>query len=135
MKSRVTLKEEMNFTGELQGFNIMLDADEEFGGKNRGSRPKGLLLTALAGCTAMDVLSILRKMRAEPEEFWVEAEAESVEIDPKVFKSILVTYYIWGKEITEEKAKRAIELSLDKYCSVSAMLKPTIKIDYRLVLK
>ena len=65
MNSKVVLKDGMHFIGSLDGFDINLDADEQFGGKNKGSKPKGLVLTALAGCTAMDVISILHKMKVQ----------------------------------------------------------------------
>ena len=74
MKSKVVLKNGMHFVGELDGFEIPIDADEQFGGRNLGPKPKGLVLTSLIGCTAMDVISILRKIKAEPDEFGVEAE-------------------------------------------------------------
>ncbi|MBN2544202.1 MAG: OsmC family protein [Spirochaetes bacterium] len=133
-KSRVTLLNDMHFEGELDGFKINLDADTEFGGKNSGPRPKGLLLTSLTGCTAMDVISILRKMRSEPEEFYVEAQAEQTETHPKIFKAITVIYYFKGGNVTEEKAKKAIDLSLENYCGVSAMLSKSTPIDYKIVI-
>lgn len=134
MKSKVVLKEEMNFIGELDGFDIPIDADEEFGGKNKGPKPKGLILTALAGCTAMDVISVLRKMRAEPDDFSVEVEAELIDAHPKTFKSFLVKYYFKGGKVTEDRAKRAVELSLDNYCGVAAMLKKVGPIDYKIFI-
>lgn len=134
-KSRVTLINEMHFKGELDGFYFDLDADVQFGGKNKGARPKGLLLTALAGCTAMDVISILRKMKSEPEVFYVETEGELTETHPKTFSSIIITYYFKGANITEEKAKKAITLSLENYCGVSAMLSKACKIDYKIIIE
>ncbi len=69
MKSKVVLKDGMHFVGELDGFELPIDAEEAFGGQNKGPKPKGLILTSLIGCTAMDVVSILRKMKAELESF------------------------------------------------------------------
>jgi putative redox protein len=86
MKSRVTLEEAMHFVGELEGFEIPVDAGAKHGGSGRGPQPKGLTLTSLAGCTAIDVISLLRKMRAEPDGFWVEADAELSDETPKVFE-------------------------------------------------
>ncbi|HOL57437.1 MAG TPA: OsmC family protein [Spirochaetota bacterium] len=135
MKSRVTLIKNMHFNGELDGHLIPIDADQSVGGENKGPRPKGLLLTALAGCTAMDVISILRKMRAEPEEFYVETEGPLTEEHPKVFKSITIRYYLKGGNVTKEKAERAIHLSLENYCGVTAMLEKACPINYELIIE
>lgn len=132
MNSKVTLKEGMHFIGSLDEFDINLDADEQFGGKKKGSKPKGLVLTALAGCTAMDVISILRKMKVEFEDFYVEVDAGLTDGHPSVFKDFLVKYYFKGKGITHENAKRAIELSLENYCGVAAMLKKVGSIKYEI---
>lgn len=132
MNSKVELKEDMHFIGTLDGFDIKLDADEQFGGKNKGSKPKGLVLTALAGCTAMDVVSILRKMKVELEKFSVEVVADLTNDHPSVFKSFLIKYYFKSKNITDENAKKSIELSLDKYCGVAAMLKKVGEIKYEM---
>lgn len=135
MKSRVDLKDNMHFMGKLDGFDIPIDADEEFGGKNKGPKPKGLVLTALAGCTAMDVISILRKMRSEPEEFSVEVDADMEENHPKVFKNILIIYYIKGGNVTQEKAEKAVQLSLENYCGVSVTLKKAVPIEHKIVIE
>ncbi len=134
MKSKVTLKEEMHFIGELDGFDIPIDADEQFGGKNKGPKPKGLVLTALAGCTAMDVISVLRKMKAEPEDFSVEVEAELTDEHPTVFKNFLIKYYFKGEKLSEEKAKRAVDLSLENYCGVAAMLRKVGPVEYQIII-
>jgi putative redox protein len=135
MKTKVVLKDKMHFMGELDGFDIPIDSDEKFGGQNKGSKPKGLTLTSLSGCTALDVISILRKMRVEPEEFSVEAEAEVAEEHPKVFKKILLTYRLKGKDIPLEKVEKAVKLSQDLYCGVSAMLKKTVPIEYEIIIE
>ncbi|MCG8569098.1 MAG: OsmC family protein [Spirochaetes bacterium] len=135
MKSRVTLKDNMHFDAELEGFHFNIDADPQFGGTNQGPKPKGLVLTALCGCTAMDVISILRKMRAEPEEFWVEAETTLTEEHPKVYQQVIITYHFKGGKVTEEKARKAIEMSQDKYCGVNAMLKKATTVDYKIIIE
>jgi len=134
MKSKVTLKDAMHFTGEAQGFEIPIDAKAEHGGTGRGPEPKVLTLTSLAGCTAMDVISLLRKMRAEPASFWVEAEAELTEEIPKVFKHITLTYKLSGGDVTQEKAEKAVALSQERYCGVSAMLRQVAPVDTRVVI-
>lgn len=135
MESEVVLKDGMHFMGSLEGFDIPLDADVKFGGKNKGPKPKGLVLTSLVGCTAMDVISILRKMRAEPEEFSVNAKAELTESHPIVFKKVLITYRFNGGQVTEEKAIKAVELSQNAYCGVSAMLKEAVPLEYQVIVE
>jgi putative redox protein len=135
MKSSVVLKDGMYFAGELEGLEVPIDADASVGGKNRGPRPKGLLLTSLAGCTAMDVISILRKMKVEPESFSVEAEADVTTEHPKVFKAIRIVYRLRGKEIARDKVEKAVELSLGRYCGVFAMLSKAAPISHEIVIE
>jgi len=134
MKSKVTLKEGMNFIGELDGFNVSIDADAAVGGQNKGPKPKGLILTSLAGCTAMDVISILRKMKVEPEAFSVETEAEVTDEHPKVFKNIKIIYRIKG-DVPREKAEKAVSLSLDRYCGVTTMLRKAAPVEFEIVIE
>jgi putative redox protein len=135
MKSKVELKKGMHFMGTLDGFEVPVDADKSVGGEGRGPKPKGLVLTALAGCTAMDVISILRKMKIEPESFSVETEADLTDDHPKVFKAIRIVYRLKGKGIEREKVKKAVELSQEKYCGVSAMLKMAAPLEYEIVIE
>jgi putative redox protein len=93
------------------------------------------MLTALAGCTAMDVISILRKMKVEPDSFSVETEADLTDDHPKIFKAIRIVYRLRGKGIDKDKVKKAVELSQEKYCGVSAMLKMVAPIDYEIVIE
>lgn len=111
------------------GHKILMDALPEVGGEDKGVRPKELLLTSLTGCTAMDVISILRKMKNEPQEFRVEANAQLTEEHPKVFSQVHVRYFVKGK-VDEEKLKRAINLSQEKYCGVSAMFRQICPLTY-----
>lgn len=134
LSSKVTLKDGMHFMGELDGFELPLDAAEQFGGQGKGPKPKGLLLTGLAGCTAMDVISILRKMRSEPTEFSVEVESELTEEHPKVFTGYTVVYHVKGEKVTAEKVKKAVELSLESYCGVSRMLRQGAPLEFKIVL-
>lgn len=134
MKSKVTLRDKMHFMGEMDGHQIPVDADQQVGGEGRGSRPKGLLLTALAGCTAMDVIAILRKMRLEPEAFSVETEGTYPDEHPKVFTHIHLTYRFKG-DLPREKVEKAVSLSQDKYCPVSAMLKQVVSMDWDIIIE
>jgi putative redox protein len=134
MKSKVTLKEGMHFVADLEGYEVSIDADAAVGGQNKGPRPKGLMLTSLAGCTAMDVISILRKMKVEPDEFSVETEAEVTDEHPKVFKSIKIIYRIKG-DVPRDKAEKAVSLSLDRYCGVTDMLRKAAPVDFEIVIE
>jgi putative redox protein len=125
----------MLFTGELNGFEIPIDADEAVGGQNKGPRPKGLMLTSLAGCTAMDVISILRKMRIEPQAFSVDVESELTDEHPKVFKKVHITYRLKGEGIDRAKVEKAVSLSQERYCGVSAMMRQAVPIEYEIIIE
>jgi putative redox protein len=119
---------EMAFEAEVNGHKIMLDADEKVGGKDRGPRPKPFMLTALAGCTAMDVISILKKMRVKPEHFDVKVSGELSEEHPKVYTSMHITYQFWGEDLPMEKLEKAVNLSQERYCGVSAIYRKVLPI-------
>lgn len=108
------------FEAEVNGHKLMLDADEKVGGTNRGSRPKPLMLVALAGCTGMDVISILKKMKVDVKKFRVWVEADQTEEHPKHYTSMKVIYEFWGKSLPLDSINKAISLSEEKYCGVSA---------------
>ncbi len=109
---------------------ITMDGPEEFGGSNAGVRPKELVLLALAGCTGSDVVSILQKKKAKLEDFEININAETREEHPQVFTKIHIEYVFYGNELKKEDLERAIELSSTKYCSVQAMLKPSVEITH-----
>jgi len=128
----VTLDEGMHFVGESNGFQMDLDADEAFGGANKGMRPMRVLLVGLAGCTAMDVISILRKKRQQVTGLRVEVYGgERPGEPPKVYKSIEVVYKVRGKDLDPKAVERAIELSETQYCPAMAMLRRTAEIKSR----
>ncbi|MCK9204622.1 MAG: OsmC family protein [Bacteroidales bacterium] len=116
------------FKAEANGFNILLDADEKAGGTNQGPRPKTLLLASLGGCTGMDVISILKKMHISPEFFNVRVEGEVTEEHPKHFTRIHLIYEFRGKDLPLEQLQKAITLSQEKYCGVSATLRKSVVI-------
>lgn len=133
MQAVVKWQGQMAFEGvDEEGHVLSLDAPVAVGGAGDGFRPKQLLLEALAGCTAMDVISILRKMQSLPERFWVEVSAVESDEHPKVFTAFHLTYVVVG-EVSEAKLTRAITLSQERYCGVSAMLRAVAEIthDYR----
>jgi putative redox protein len=112
----------MSFDVEVNGHKFLIDADEKVGGENRGPRPKPLLLAGLGGCTGMDVISILRKMRVEPEYFNVVVLAESTNEHPMYYKKIHIEYQFRGKDLPMDKLEKAVNLSQERYCGVSFML-------------
>ena len=109
---------------------ITMDGPEEFGGSNAGIRPKELLLLALAGCTASDVVSILAKKRTPLDDFEINIKAETSEEHPQVFTHIDLEYVFYGKDLNVKDIERAIELSQTKYCGVTAMLEKSIIIKH-----
>ncbi len=133
MKTRVDWKGDMKLVGTAgSGHPVEMDAAPAVGGSDSASRPKELVLDGLAGCTALDVISLLRKMQALPEAFRIEVESEETEEHPKIFKTIHLKYIVKG-DVPEDKLKRAIELSQERYCGVTAMLKPTAEITYEYI--
>ena len=123
----------MAFEAQQDGFSIGLDADADFGGQGKGPKPKTLVLTALGGCTAMDVISILKKMQVSVEAFEVQASGDLTEDHPKVFKAIHLKYVFKGKDLPLDKLQRAVGLSQDKYCGVSAMLAKACPVTHEIV--
>ncbi len=109
---------------------ISMDGPENFGGADAGTRPKELILLGLGGCTGSDVASILSKKRVPYTNFYMNIEAETSEEHPQVYTKINVEYVIEGKGINPDDVERAIELSLTKYCSVTAMLRKAVDITH-----
>ncbi len=113
----------MAFDAMLPGGEITLDAEEKVGGTGRGVRPKPLMLTALAGCTGMDVASLMKKMRLEVDDFQVDVKAELTDEHPKHYKNVEVHYYFNGDNLNREKLQKCVDLSFDRYCGVIYMFK------------
>ncbi len=126
---------EMAFEAEVNDFKIMLDAEPRVGGKNRGPRPKPLTLVSLGGCTGMDVISILTKMRVKPDYFNVEVSGELTDEHPKYFHKIHIRYIFRGKDLPMEKLEKAVTLSQDRYCGVSEMLRKSSELTYEIVVE
>lgn len=124
----------MLFHSIVNGHHIYLDTDTSAGGSDKGPRPKALMLVSLAGCTAMDVVSLLNKMRVEFEYFNVHVEADVSEEHPKVYTKVHIKYQIKGKNLDTTKVEKAVNLSQEKYCGVSAMFRKfaalTFEIEY-----
>lgn len=122
----------MSFSGETpSGHQIKMDTSEEVGGENSGARPTELVLSGVAGCTGIDIISILQKMRLEPTSFQMDVTGDRAEDHPKRFTHIHIHYAFEG-ELPEDKVIRAIQLSKDKYCSVSHSLNADITASYSL---
>lgn len=131
MKARVKWLEGMTLVGEAgSGHAVVMDAAPEVGGRDLGVRPMEMLLLGMGGCTAIDVLSILRKGRQAVTDCVVELEAERAEADPRVFTRIQVRYIVTGRNLNEAQVKRAITLSAEKYCSAAVMLGKTAAISH-----
>jgi len=128
----VSLKKKMAFEVEVSGHKIIIDADENVGGEDMGPRPKPLMLAALGGCTAMDVVSILRKMRVNFETVNVKVDGELTEEHPKHFYKIHITYEFKGKDLPLEKLEKAINLSQDRYCGVSYSYMKAMELTYEI---
>jgi putative redox protein len=128
--AHVTLQEGMHFEGSPgDDFTIHLDANKRFGGQGLGSGPLGLMLVSLAGCTAMDVVSIMRKKRQQLTGLEVRVKAERAEEHPKVYTHIWLTYTVSGHDIDPAAVARSIELSMEKYCPVAGLLKAVVPIE------
>ncbi|MFP3960064.1 MAG: OsmC family protein [Spirochaetaceae bacterium] len=131
--TKITHKDGLSFDAELQGYSIKLDADESVGGKGYGPTPKPLLLTSLAGCTGMDVAAILSKMQMPYDSFEVEVEGDTTDEHPKTYHTVRVRYVFRGNRLDHGKIEKAVKLSQEKYCGVSAMMKQVAQLDYEIV--
>lgn len=130
MELTVKWNGEMSFSGTTpSGHEIKMDSAEEFGGKNSGARPTELLLNAVAGCTGIDIISILRKMRLDIASFHMDVSGERADDHPKRLTKIHIHYALEG-DLPENKVVRAIQLSKDKYCSVSHSLNADMSVSY-----
>lgn len=126
-----TWMEDMAFETEVTGHRIVMDADESVGGKDRGPRPKPLLLSALAGCTGMDVISILGKMKMSPSFFNIDVKATTTDEHPKTYDSIQIVYqFKESDDLDTSKVKKAVDLSQERYCGVSEMLRQAADVSY-----
>ncbi len=108
---------------------IPLDADEKLGGSGAATKPIELILIGLAGCTSMDVLSILKKMKVKLDDYELAIESERADEHPRVFTKINLCYRFYGDAVDETKVRKAIKLSEERYCGVMAMLRPTAKLE------
>ncbi|MGA7948834.1 MAG: OsmC family protein [Thiobacillaceae bacterium] len=123
MKARIKLIEGVSFAGQSEsGHTVVMDGSPDGGGKNLGVRPMEMLLLGMGGCTAYDVVLILRKSRQHITDCVAEIDASRADADPKVFTKINVHFIVSGKGLERKKVEMAIKLSAEKYCSASIML-------------
>ena len=131
MKARVKWVEQASFLGETESNHaVLMDGPPTAGGRNLGPRPMEMLLIGTGGCTAFDVVSILKKSRQAISDCYVELTAERAETEPKVFTKIHMHFVVKGKDIKQEAVEKAIKLSAEKYCSASIMLGHTAAITH-----
>jgi putative redox protein len=135
MEASVKWKHKLAFEGQADsGFTIPMDASEDSGGDNSGSRPLELLAIGLAGCTGMDVISILQKKRQEVEDFEVKVSASRASDHPRVFTHMQIEFIVTGHNIDPQAVERAVELSITKYCSAHAMLSKAVPIEHKITI-
>jgi len=131
MQARVKWVQDATFIGESgSGHAVVMDGPPDHGGRNLGVRPMEMLLLGMGGCTAFDVVHILKKSRQPVTDVITEIEAERADEEPKVFTRIHVHFIVTGKGLDEKRVSRAVSLSADKYCSASIMLGKTADISH-----
>jgi len=131
MKVEVKMADRLTLIAKGEsGHWIVMDGTEEFGGNEAATKPMELFLISLAGCTAMDVISLLKKMKVDFHDLRIKVEAERKDEHPKIFTSINLEYIISGNDLNKDKIETVIEKSQGKYCSASAMLKESVPIKY-----
>lgn len=135
MKVNVNLKKDMIFEGvNERGLSITMDASPEAFGNDAGPTPMNVVLMALGGCSSMDIMFILRKSRQTIERYSVTIEGDNNKKHPKIFNKIHLTYQFWGNDIPADEVKKAVGLSLERYCPVNAMLAKSADISYTIII-
>lgn len=133
MKANVVQVKGITFIGKAKSNHwVSMDGPSDFQGSDGATRPKELILIGLGGCTGADVASILGKMRENLDRFEIDIDAESANEHPKVFTKIHMIYKFWGENLNKSNLEKAINLSQERYCSVSAMLKKSVEITHSL---
>ncbi len=126
---------DLAFEVQVDGHKLYIDSLPEHGGKNTGPRPKQFMMVALAGCTAMDVASILKKMRENVEEFTVHVEGDLTEEHPKKYTRMKVIYRLKGKDISRKNVEKAIHLSQTKYCGVTSNYEKAFPVEHEIIIE
>jgi putative redox protein len=132
---KTTWKENMQFESDNpSGLNLTMDAGEESGGEGKGYRPKALMLASLAGCSGLDVVSLLKKMHAEVADFKIDVTAELTDEHPKFYNKVKVDYHFSDTELQPKKIQKAVNLSVTKYCGVMEMFRQFAEVDVEIHL-
>lgn len=132
MTNKVTTewKRDMVFESDNpSGDKLFIDSDKEFGGTKSGLRPKALMLSSLAGCSGLDVVSLLKKMKVDIVDFKIITTGELTDEHPKYYHKVKVDYHFYGKELNENKIEKAVNLSIEKYCGVFEMFRHFAKME------
>ncbi len=136
MRVRIKWLEQRAFEAKTgSGHTLTMDGPPEHGGQNLSARPMEMILVGLGGCSAFDVVEILEKSRQKVTDCQIEVDAERADDIPAVFTEIHMHFIVAGDELNEKHVKRAVELSVEKYCSVAKMLRPNVEITYDYVMK
>ena len=122
----------MQFESTNPGGSLKIDVAEDLGGNGDGLRPKALMLSALAGCSGLDVASLIKKMRLEVDDFSIDTEGFLTDTEPAIYNKVIVTYNFVGENLNEEKLKRAVDLSVEKYCGVMAMFRSFAEVEIQI---
>ncbi|MCL7764066.1 OsmC family protein [Polaribacter sp. Z014] len=132
---KTTWKENMQFESDNpSGLNLTMDAGEESGGEGKGYRPKALMLASLAGCSGLDVVSLLTKMRAEVANFKIDVTAELTDEHPKFYNKVKVDYHFSDSDLKPDKIQKAVNLSVTKYCGVMEMFRQFAEVEIEIHL-
>ncbi|WP_461532498.1 OsmC family protein [Sinomicrobium sp.] len=133
MKHHVTTKwlGKMAFESTNPAGSLKIDASPEDGGEGNGLRPKALMLSAVAGCSGLDVASLIKKMKLKVDDFVIETDAELTDEHPKYYDKVAIEYHFYGAALDEKKLQRAVDLSVEKYCGVMEMFRHFAKIDIK----
>ncbi|HIE05946.1 MAG TPA: OsmC family peroxiredoxin [bacterium (Candidatus Stahlbacteria)] len=132
MKAKVIWQNGLRFLGVARDRAIIIDTSKEYGGFETGPTPMEILLMSVGACTGMDVVSILKKMKIKLDGFEIEVSGEQQEAHPKYFTRVTLVYRFLGKDLPVDKIKHAVELSFDKYCSVTGSLREPVEVDYEI---
>lgn len=131
-KVETSWKGNMKFDALVNGHHLLMDGMPEVGGEDAGPRPKPLMIAALAGCTGMDVVWFLKKMRVIFESFDINIEAALTDEDPKHYTKMHLVYIFKGKGLDMEKLKKAVDLSQEQYCGVAVVYRQTMQLTYEI---
>jgi len=135
MKATVKWLDHMSFVGEAgSGHSVVMDGAPDVGGRNMGVRPMEMVLLGMGGCTAFDMIHILKKARQDVSDCHIELEAERATEVPKVFTRIHLKYFIAGNDLDKKKVERAVTMTAEKYCSVSIMLSASVAITHETII-